>query len=82
MRKWLRPKRPHCIISYQKLKGNMLCLPVDPVVLCETIGRGKLLCRAQVMDHMNRLGFYGCLEDDPQTKGMFCVYVKGQGGEW
>ncbi|GAB0203778.1 hypothetical protein GRJ2_002843400 [Grus japonensis] len=37
------PKRHHHIMSYQKMKGIMLCLLIDSVVLEETIGSGKLL---------------------------------------
>ncbi|GAB0203747.1 hypothetical protein GRJ2_002840300 [Grus japonensis] len=37
------PKRHHHIMSYQKMKGIMLRLLIDSVVLEETIGSGKLL---------------------------------------
>jgi len=37
-------KRPHCIVSYEKMRRNMLCLQMDPIVLRENIKGGNLLC--------------------------------------
>ncbi|KAK4806170.1 hypothetical protein QYF61_001093 [Mycteria americana] len=44
LRRWLVPKRHHRVMSYQKMKGIMLCLLIDPLMLQETTRIGKLLC--------------------------------------
>ncbi|GAB0175576.1 hypothetical protein GRJ2_000022800 [Grus japonensis] len=45
-------KTPLCTINCGKLRSNMTCLPMDPVILWESIGGGRLL--------------YGVLHDELQ----------------
>lgn len=41
------PQKPCNIVNFQKIKGIMLCLLMNPVVFWETIRSGILLCRVK-----------------------------------
>lgn len=43
------------IVNYQKIKSNMLCLLMRPVVFCKTIRSVKLLCGAKHEESQNLL---------------------------